>query len=132
MPREFRLPALGEGVTEAQIIRMLVKEGDEVAEDEYLMEVETDKATVQIPSPCSGTAGKIHVREGDTIIAGDVLVTFEYVIDIRFPKQSMRVIIDASEDKRVIITEVFQKVWAELSRQTLSTIQKHVETKGDT
>jgi hypothetical protein len=51
---------------------------------------------------------------------------------IRFPEQSMRVIIDASEDKRVIITEVFQKVWAELSRQTLSTIQKYVETKGDT
>jgi hypothetical protein len=51
---------------------------------------------------------------------------------IRFPEQSMRVILDASEDKRVIITEVFQKVWAELSRQTLSTIQKHVATKGDT
>ena len=77
MPREFRLPDLGEGVTEAQIIRMLVKEGDEVAEDEYLMEVETDKATVQIPSPCRGTAEKVHVREGDTIIAGDVLVTFD-------------------------------------------------------
>ena len=77
MPRELRLPDLGEGVTEAQIIRVLVKEGDEVAEDEYLMEVETDKATVQVPSPCSGTAGRVHVREGDTINAGDVLVTFD-------------------------------------------------------
>jgi hypothetical protein len=59
----------------------------------------------------------------------DLFKTFSV---IRFPEQSMRVIIDASEDKRVIITEVFQKVWAELSRQTLNKIQKHVETKGDT
>jgi len=46
---------------------------------------------------------------------------------IRFPEQSMRVVIDASEDKKVIITEIFQKVWSELSKQTLNTIQKHVE-----
>jgi pyruvate dehydrogenase E2 component (dihydrolipoamide acetyltransferase) len=77
MPREFRLPDLGEGVIEALIIRVLVKEGDEVAEDEYLMEVETDKATVQIPSPCGGKAGKVHVNEGDTIRVGDLLVTFD-------------------------------------------------------
>lgn len=50
---------------------------------------------------------------------------------IRFPEHSMRLILDASEDKRVIITEIFQKVWEELSRQTLSIILKHVEKKGD-
>ncbi|MEE8569879.1 MAG: tyrosine-type recombinase/integrase [Candidatus Bathyarchaeia archaeon] len=50
---------------------------------------------------------------------------------IRFPEQNMRVIIDASEDRRVIITEIFQKVFEELSEQTLSMIQKHVEEKGD-
>jgi hypothetical protein len=50
---------------------------------------------------------------------------------IRFPEHSMRLVLGASEDKRVIITEIFQKVWAELSKQTLSTILKHLETKDD-
>ena len=50
---------------------------------------------------------------------------------IRFPEHSMRLILDASEDKRVIITEIFQQVWDELAKQTLSIILKHVATKGD-
>jgi hypothetical protein len=50
---------------------------------------------------------------------------------IKFPEHNMRLILDASEDKRVIITEIFQKVFEELSKQTLSLIQKHVEKKGD-
>jgi hypothetical protein len=50
---------------------------------------------------------------------------------IRFPEQSMRLVLDASEDKRVIITEIFQKAFEELAKQTLRTIQKHVETKED-
>jgi integrase len=50
---------------------------------------------------------------------------------IRFPEHDMRLVLDASEDKRVIITEIFQKAWAELAKQTLRTIQKHLETKDD-
>jgi hypothetical protein len=50
---------------------------------------------------------------------------------IRFPEHDMRLILDVSEDKRVIITEIFQKVFEELSKQTLSIILKPVETKGD-
>ena len=50
MPKEFVLPDLGEGIAEAQIIKLLVKEGDMIAADQYLMEVETDKAAVEIPS----------------------------------------------------------------------------------
>jgi len=50
---------------------------------------------------------------------------------IRFPEHNMRLIVDVSEDKRVIITEIFQKVFEELSKQTLNTIHKHVEKKGD-
>ena len=50
---------------------------------------------------------------------------------IRFPEHSMRLILDVSEDKRVIITEIFQKVFEELSKQTPSIILKHVEKKGD-
>lgn len=50
---------------------------------------------------------------------------------IRFPEYNMRLVLDASEDKRVIITEIFQKVLEELSKRTLNTIHKHVEKKGD-
>ncbi len=77
MPREFTLPDLGEGIAEAQIIRVLVKEGDAIAEDQYLMEVETDKAAVEIPSPFAGVASRVHVKEGDTVNVGEVVVTFD-------------------------------------------------------
>lgn len=77
MPREFVLPDLGEGIHEAQIIRVLVKPGEEVKEDQYLMEVETDKAAVEIPSPFSGVAKQVHVKEGQTVNVGQVIVTFD-------------------------------------------------------
>lgn len=77
MPREFVLPDLGEGITEAQIVRVLVTDGERIAEDQYLMEVETDKAAVEIPSPYSGIAKIVHVKEGQTVNVGDVIVTFD-------------------------------------------------------
>lgn len=77
MPKEFTLPDLGEGIVEAQVIRVLISEGDRVEEDQYLMEVETDKAAVEIPSPFAGTATAVHVKEGQTINVGDVIVTFD-------------------------------------------------------
>ncbi len=77
MPRKFTLPDLGEGITEAQIVRVLIKDGERIAEDQYLMEVETDKAAVEIPSPFAGVATKVHVKEGQTVNVGDVIVTFD-------------------------------------------------------
>ncbi len=77
MAREFLLPDLGEGIAEAQVIRVLIKDGDDISEDQYLMEVETDKAAVEIPSPYQGVAQKVHVEEGQTINVGDVIVTFD-------------------------------------------------------
>src|SRR5262245_66433950 len=77
MPRPFALPDLGEGLTEAEIVKVLVNEGDVLAEDAPLLEVETDKATVEIPSPFGGRVARIHVHPGQTVKVGDVLVTFE-------------------------------------------------------
>jgi pyruvate/2-oxoglutarate dehydrogenase complex dihydrolipoamide acyltransferase (E2) component len=71
---EFRLPDLGEGLTEAEMARWLVAEGDEVDEDQPLVEVQTDKTTVEIPSPRAGTVLKILVEEGDVAPVGAVLV----------------------------------------------------------
>jgi pyruvate/2-oxoglutarate dehydrogenase complex dihydrolipoamide acyltransferase (E2) component len=71
---EFRLPDLGEGLTEAEIARWLVAEGEEVSEDQPLVEVQTDKTTVEIPSPRGGTVLKVLVGEGDVAPVGAVLV----------------------------------------------------------
>ncbi len=76
MARAFVLPDLGEGLTEAEIVTVHVHEGDVIQEDAPLLEVETDKAQVEIPSPMSGRVEKIHVRPGQTVKVGDVLVTF--------------------------------------------------------
>ena len=77
MPRPFALPDLGEGLTEAEIVQVLVNEGDVIAEDAPLLEVETDKATVEIPSPFGGRVASIHVQPGQTVKVGEVLVTFD-------------------------------------------------------
>src|SRR5262249_33450585 len=76
MARDFRLPDLGEGLTEAEIVKVLVHEGEDVREDAPLLEVETDKAQVEIPSPMGGRVEKIHVQPGQTVKVGEVLVTF--------------------------------------------------------
>jgi pyruvate dehydrogenase E2 component (dihydrolipoamide acetyltransferase) len=76
MPRPFVLPDLGEGLTEAEIVKVLVREGEIIQEDAPLLEVETDKATVEIPSPMSGRVEAVHVSPSQTVRVGQVLVTF--------------------------------------------------------
>src|SRR5476649_1443407 len=74
MAYEFRLPDLGEGLTEGEIARWLVAEGDEIAEDQPLVEIQTDKTTVEIPSPAAGIVTKILVADGEVVPVGTVLV----------------------------------------------------------
>lgn len=74
MAHEFRLPDLGEGLTEGEVARWLVAEGDRVVEDQPLVEIQTDKTTVEIPSPYAGTVLKIVVAEGEVAPVGAVLV----------------------------------------------------------
>jgi pyruvate/2-oxoglutarate dehydrogenase complex dihydrolipoamide acyltransferase (E2) component len=74
MAYEFKLPDLGEGLTEGEIARWLVAEGQEVAEDDPLVEIQTDKTTVEIPSPAAGTVTRILVEEGKVVPVGTVLV----------------------------------------------------------
>jgi pyruvate/2-oxoglutarate dehydrogenase complex dihydrolipoamide acyltransferase (E2) component len=74
MAYEFRLPDLGEGLTEGEVARWLVVEGQEVAEDDPLVEIQTDKTTVEIPSPAAGKVARILVAEGEVVPVGTVLV----------------------------------------------------------
>jgi len=70
----FRLPDLGEGLTEGEVARWHVAEGQEIAEDDPLVDIQTDKATVEIPSPYAGTVLKVLVVEGDVVPVGTELV----------------------------------------------------------
>jgi len=72
---DFRLPDLGEGIAEGEIIKWLVKEGDVVEEHQPIVEVETDKALVQVPSPEAGKIVSINARAGEKVHVGDVLCT---------------------------------------------------------
>ncbi len=74
MPYEFKLPDLGEGLTEGEIGRWLVSVGQEIAEDEPLVEIATDKTTVEIPSPAAGIVSEICAQEGDVVPVGTVIV----------------------------------------------------------
>src|SRR2546427_3356655 len=70
---EIRVPALGESVTEATIGRWFKKPGDAVAVDEPLVELETDKVTIEVPAPSAGTLGEISAKDGETVAVGALL-----------------------------------------------------------
>jgi len=75
--REFKLPDLGEGLTDGEVVRWLVAEGDTIGLNQPLVEVETAKAVVEIPSPYAGTVVKLHAGEGDTIDVGAPLISVD-------------------------------------------------------
>jgi 2-oxoisovalerate dehydrogenase E2 component (dihydrolipoyl transacylase) len=75
--REFKLPDLGEGLTEGEVVRWLVAEGEAIALNQPIVEVETAKAVVEIPSPYAGTVVKLHAGEGDTIDVGAPLISVD-------------------------------------------------------
>src|SRR5437016_12558735 len=77
MTYEFRLPDIGEGVVEGEVVRWLVKEGDPLREDQPMVEIMTDKATVEIPAPRAGRVGKRMFTEGQLCPVGKVLITIE-------------------------------------------------------
>jgi pyruvate dehydrogenase E2 component (dihydrolipoamide acetyltransferase) len=74
---EFKLPDLGEGIAEGQIVAILVKEGQTVEEYQDILEVETDKAAVPIPSPKAGVISKVNVQEGQIVKVGEVLLSID-------------------------------------------------------
>ncbi len=74
---KFKLPELGEGIHEGEILKWLVKPGDSVKEDDVIAEVQNDKAVVELPSPVDGTVKEIKVEEGTVAVVGDPLILFE-------------------------------------------------------
>lgn len=77
MAFEFKLPDIGEGIHEGEIVKWFIKPGDEVNEDDVLLEVQNDKAVVEIPSPVKGKVLEVLVEEGTVAVVGDTLIKFD-------------------------------------------------------
>src|SRR6185369_11030778 len=77
MSIEVKLPNLGEGIDNGDVLELLVKEGEIVAKDQGIIELETGKATLQVPSSAAGKISKIHVKPGQSIPPGTLLLTLE-------------------------------------------------------
>ena len=77
MPIDFKLPSLGENIDAGDIVSVLVREGDEIKANQSVFEVETGKATVELPCPHAGKITKIHVKKGQSVPVGDVLLSIE-------------------------------------------------------
>ncbi|MFB6223952.1 MAG: 2-oxo acid dehydrogenase subunit E2 [Haloarcula sp.] len=76
MPQEFKLPDVGEGVAEGELVEWLIEPGDSVTEDQPVAKVETDKALVDVPSPYDGTVKELLVEEGEMVPVGDVIMVY--------------------------------------------------------
>jgi pyruvate dehydrogenase E2 component (dihydrolipoamide acetyltransferase) len=115
---EFRLPDLGEGLTEGEVARWHVAEGDEIAEDEPLVEIQTDKATVEIPSPYAGAVLEIRVAEGEIAPVGAVLVVIgaagEEVAHETAPKPTAAPAAASPVEGRVAATPLVRRIASEL------------------
>jgi pyruvate dehydrogenase E2 component (dihydrolipoamide acetyltransferase) len=77
MPTEFKIPELGENVTSGDVVRVLVKPGDSVSKDQPILELETDKATIEVPSTVAGTVQEVKVKQGDKVTVGQLVLTVD-------------------------------------------------------
>ncbi len=104
---EFKFPDVGEGITEGEIVKWLVKEGDKVKENDNIAQIETDKAVVDISSPRTGKILKLHFKEGDTVKVGETLISiddgsgYETKKEIEKPKKSVSVVGELEEAEEI-------------------------------
>lgn len=123
MPFEFKLPDLGEGIAEVELRRWLVKEGDRVAEHQAIVEVETDKAVVEVPSPHKGTVVRIHRQEGETVRVGEILLEIAGEGELPLPGSGehprsvgiVGVLPEPEEEPAILATPLVRKLARELS-----------------
>ncbi len=102
MRYEFKLPDLGEGITEGEIVKWRVKEGDSIDEHQVILDIETDKAVVEVPSPRKGRVVRLNKQEGDVVEVGETLLT----IDVTGPgaEESVSIVGTLPEKEEVLAT----------------------------
>src|SRR5512140_3153454 len=88
MAYEFKLPDIGEGMAEGEIVRWLVKEGDSLTQDQPMVEVMTDKATVEIATPRAGRVLERRFKEGERCPVGEILIIIEAAAEADTPALS--------------------------------------------
>lgn len=120
---EFKLPELGEDIESGDVISVLVSVGDVVAQDQPVMEVETDKATIEVPAPVSGVVKAIHVKAGQTIKVGQLLMSIDEGADGKEKK--------AVEDAEVKIKEEKRKVAEPKTKKGESIDEKEIEAEKE-
>ena len=76
---DFTLPELGENIETGDVVQVLVKPGDTIETDQPVLELETDKATIEVPSPAGGTVGQVAVKNGETITVGQLILTIDVI-----------------------------------------------------
>ncbi len=113
---EFKLPELGENVEGGDIINIMVSKGESVIKEQPLMEIETDKAVIELPAPVDGSIKELHVENGDSIIIGQLLVTF----DTAGKQPSKSAEQDVSEPEASEIKEVSQATVKEIKPEEQS------------
>jgi len=79
MALEFKVPELGEGVEKGDVVRVMVKAGDVLKVDQPVFELETDKATIEVPSTIAGTIADVRIKQGDKVKPGQVVLTVNEV-----------------------------------------------------
>lgn len=118
MPFDFVLPDLGEGITEAEIRKWLVRERDAVLEHQPVVEIETDKAVVEVPSPRQGQVTRIARKEGETVRVGEVLLTIaeagEEAAERPKSVSVVGVLPEAEEEREILATPAVRKLAREL------------------
>ncbi|MGH9791395.1 MAG: biotin/lipoyl-containing protein [Candidatus Acidiferrales bacterium] len=77
MATEFKLPELGENVESGDVTKVLVAPGDSIAKDQAVVELETEKATIEVPSPTAGTVKQVHVKQGQKVKVGELILTID-------------------------------------------------------
>ncbi|HSG31649.1 MAG TPA: dihydrolipoamide acetyltransferase family protein [Thermodesulfobacteriota bacterium] len=105
---EFKLPELGEDIEGGDLIAIAVKKGETVKKEQTLMEIETDKAVIELPSPVDGSISDLHVKEGETVKIGQLLVTFYSNGDEQSTKNTKQQesVTEESSDDRPIEEEI--------------------------
>ncbi len=102
---EFKIPTLGENISSAQIIKVLVKQGDKIEVDQVVLEIETDKATVEVPSEVSGVIKEVKVKDGDKVPVGSVAFIIENLSAVRQDSESTEKMADKLRIENVEISE---------------------------
>src|SRR6266498_1540486 len=88
MATDFTLPELGEQIAGGDVLRVLVKAGDTIAKEQSVLELETDKATIEVPSSVAGTVKDVRVKQGERIKVGQVVLTVEDGAGGQAPKET--------------------------------------------